>query len=127
MWRMLLGLFLVAHGLIHAAIWATPKSADAPFDAARSWLLNGLGTGAPTVRTISVVLALIATLGFVTAGLGLLFHASWWAVVAAGSAAGSFLLIALFFNPWLIVGLGLEVAIVAGLLVAGWPSRTPLT
>jgi hypothetical protein len=79
------------------------------------------------MRTTSVALALIATVGFVAAGLGLLVNAGWWAASAVGSAAASFLLIALFFNPWLIVGLGLEVVIIAALLVAGWPGRTPLT
>jgi hypothetical protein len=42
MWRVLFIVFLIAHGAIHLAIWATPAPDDAtaPFDASHSWLLG---------------------------------------------------------------------------------------
>lgn len=127
MWSLLLGLFLVAHGLVHAAIWASPAAANAqPFDPAHSWLLNGLGAGRPAAHTISRLLALTAAAGFVVGGVGLLVHVGWWGAFAAGSAAVSLLLMVLYFNRWLIVGLGIELAIIGALLLAGWPSTTPL-
>lgn len=45
MWRFLFIAFLIAHGGIHVAIWATPKPNDqeAPFDASHSWLLGNEG------------------------------------------------------------------------------------
>jgi hypothetical protein len=38
--RILLGAFIVAHGLLTAVIWLSPPNADAPFRATRSWLLG---------------------------------------------------------------------------------------
>lgn len=42
MWRSLFIAFLVAHGLVHLAIWLMPKPADdkAPFDPDHSWLVG---------------------------------------------------------------------------------------
>jgi len=45
MWRLILGLFLIAHSLIHAAEWLAPlpqDDGDVPFDPKRSWLMSGL-------------------------------------------------------------------------------------
>ena len=36
----LAGLFLVAHGLVHLAVWPAPPKEDAPFDPGHSWLLG---------------------------------------------------------------------------------------
>jgi hypothetical protein len=33
------GLFLIAHGLVHLAVWL-PEPKDAPFDPGHSWLLG---------------------------------------------------------------------------------------
>src|SRR5215211_4090808 len=38
--RVLLGAFIVAHGLLTALIWASSPKADAPFRATHSWLLG---------------------------------------------------------------------------------------
>jgi hypothetical protein len=125
-WRVLLGLFLVAHGLIHAAIWVTPKPTDPkapPFDASRSWLLNALGVGESGARALRVVLALAATAGFAAAGLAVLFGAGWWRPLAVVSAAVSLVLMLVYFNSWLLLGVAIDVGIIAVLLVAGWPSK----
>jgi hypothetical protein len=39
MWRFVFIAFLIAHGGVHVAIWATPKPEDqkVPFDASHSW------------------------------------------------------------------------------------------
>jgi hypothetical protein len=40
--RVLLSLFFIAHGLVHAAIWAPKNDPEkTPFDASHSWLLGG--------------------------------------------------------------------------------------
>jgi hypothetical protein len=96
--RVLLGAFIVAHGLLTAFIWVSPARADAPFRATHSWLLGD-------ARPLGMVIALVAAAGFVLAGVGLISQESWWAL----------LLMALFFNPWLLAG----IAISAGILYAG--------
>ena len=44
MWRFIFIAFLIAHGLVHVAMWVfVPKPApgkEAPFDASHSWLLG---------------------------------------------------------------------------------------
>jgi hypothetical protein len=122
MWRLMLGLFLVAHGLVHLAVWALPTGGtDQPFDPHRSWLLGGLGKGPD--HWISTALAITAAAFFIAAGYGLVGQHQVWRLLAVVAAMVSLVLIATFFNPWLVVGLGLEVAILTALLWADWPGE----
>jgi hypothetical protein len=73
MLRVLLGAFIVAHGLLTAFIWISPPKADAPFRATHSWLLGD-------ARPVAVVVALVAAAGFVLAGVGVIADQAWWAV-----------------------------------------------
>lgn len=76
MWRWGVGLFLIEHGLIHAAMWLAPLPHGenaAPFDPKHSWLMSG-AINNDLVRILSVVLAAIAAIGFVGGGLGLFAH-----------------------------------------------------
>jgi hypothetical protein len=123
MWRWLIGLFLVSHGLIHAAVHLAPTDASSPFDPADSWLLGGLGLGDGAARTLSVVLASATALGFVLVGLGLLAHQEWWRPAPVVAAAVGLVLLALYFNPWLSMGLAINAVVLASLLWARWPSE----
>ncbi|MGH8944930.1 MAG: hypothetical protein ACRDVL_02130 [Acidimicrobiia bacterium] len=96
MWRFLFVAFLVAHGGIHLAIWATPVNPEVPFDATRSWLLGNQ-------RALAMVLAIAIAAVLVAAGLGLWAHADWWRPVAVVGLAGSLGLMVLFFNPWFLL------------------------
>jgi hypothetical protein len=106
--RVLLGAFIVAHGLLSAFIWVSPANANAPFRASNSWLVGD-------ARPVGVVIALVAAAGFVLAGIGIITHQAWWAVTGTGAGAVALLLMTLFFNPWLLAGM----AISAGILYAG--------
>ncbi len=106
--RFLLGGFVVAHGLVTAAIWVTPAKGGEPFRATHSWLLGD-------ARSPAVVLALVAAAGFVLAGCGYLAQQSWWEVFAIGAGSVALMLMALYFNPWLPAG----IAISGGVLYAG--------
>jgi hypothetical protein len=120
MWRILFISFLAAHGLVHIAVWAMPKSADGkepPFDAAHSWLLGD-------ARSLAISLAIVSAALFVVAALGVFGHADWRrsvGVVAGGVSIG---LITLFFNPWLLAGWGLSAGLIAGIVWFAWPSQT---
>lgn len=106
--RLLLGAFVVAHGLVTAAVWATPAKGGEPFRATHSWLLGD-------VKPLALALALVAAMGFVLAGVGFLAHQSWWGAFGIGAGAVALVLMALFFNPWLLAG----IAISGGVLYAG--------
>jgi hypothetical protein len=108
MLRMILGAVVIAHGLITAAIWTAPARKDAPFDASHSWLLGD-------VRVISVILGILVGAAFVATGVGLLGNVTWWPTSAVIAGLGGVVLMVVWFNAWLILGL----AISAAVLVAG--------
>jgi hypothetical protein len=99
----LAGVFLIAHGLVHGAVWLAPHPQDTPFDPCKSWLLGPIG---PLARA----LAGAAGLGFVVVGTVTLADGG----AAAGAAAAalvSLLLVALTFNRWLSGAVAINVAI----------------
>jgi hypothetical protein len=106
--RFLLGGFVVAHGLVTAAIWVTPAKGGEPFRATHSWLLGD-------ARSVAVTLAVVVAAGFVVAGGGYLAQQSWWELFAIGAGSVALVLMALYFNPWLLAG----IAISGGVLYAG--------
>ena len=118
--RTLIGLFLVAHGLVTALIWGSPKAAvvegqwQAP-DPSHSWLLGN-------VRTLSVVLGLAIGAALAITGFGFLTHQTWWPVVGVAAAASSLLLFALFFTPWWLAGIAISAALVVAAVRTGFTS-----
>lgn len=98
MLRVLLGLFVVAHGLVTFGIWAAPVTEKAPFNPSHSWLLGD-------ARTLAVALAVVAAVAFVATGGGLLAQQDWWAAAAVAAGAAAVVLMALYFNPWLSAGI----------------------
>jgi len=124
MWRLLLGGFFVAHGLVHAAVWAIPpKEGGMPFDPKHSWALSALGLG-QSARSLAVTSAVLATAAFVVVGIGVWAGQGWWRPLAIGSAAGSFALMVLYFHPWLSMGVLLDVGILSALVWTTWPWAT---
>jgi hypothetical protein len=105
MMRWIAGAFIVAHGLVTAGIWSAPAKADAPFQAAHSWLLGD-------TRGLATVVAIAAALGFVLAGIGVVSHQTWWAGFGIAAGALAVLLMVVYFDPWLIVGIAISAAIV---------------
>jgi hypothetical protein len=121
MWRFVFIAFLILHGAIHAAIWATPKQEgrDIPFDASHSWLLGGQ-------RALAMTMALAVAGLLVASGIGLWVHAEWWRPVAVTGLAGSFILMALYFNSWFLPIQAVNLALVATLVWGTWPTRSML-
>ncbi|VXC22008.1 conserved membrane hypothetical protein [Arthrobacter sp. 9AX] len=108
----LAGLFLVAHGLVHAGIWCTPfDPAKAPFDPRHSWLAARLGLAGPA-RRVSVMLALAAAILFVISGLSVIANAPWAGAVAIVAAGVSLALTVLVFHRWLSLNLLINTAII---------------
>ena len=110
--RILIGVLLVLHGVIHGILAVIPnpdaaKPVAATFfsEWARSWLQSGLSGRA--LQTIAIALAVIAGVGFFAAGLAMfdffLPH-DWWRALAIASSAVSLVLCMLFWNVYLIVG-----------------------
>jgi len=101
----LAGLFLVAHGLVHIAVWLAPQPPDAPFDSHRSWLLGDVGGP-------SRGLAVTASVLLVASGILVLAGADAGAGVAVAGAAVSLALVVLTFHPWFIAAVAINLAII---------------
>lgn len=127
----LLAGLLLAHGWVHLMfVFPMPARAAAtaggpawPFDLGQSWLIRGLGLEGGLVRALGIGLmaftcacSLLAAL----ATVGLVVTAGWWAALVLGAAAGSFLLLALAWSPLLLLGLGIDLALVWLALWSGW-------
>jgi len=121
MWRFVFIAFLILHGALHAAIWATPKQEgrDIPFDASHSWLLGGQ-------RALAVAMALAVAGLLVASGAGLWAHAEWWRPVAVTGLTGSFILMVLYFTPWFLLIQAVNLALVAALVWGAWPTKSML-
>ena len=130
--KIIIGLFLIAHGLVHVGLAAAPdpnesESKPGAFFTApqRSWLLPQLGLKPAAIRWIGILLVVFTTLGFVLAGLGVFGVpglAESWRTIAVVSAVLSLLLLLLFWHPWIILGGLIDVGIIFSLVWADWPS-----
>ena len=125
--KTIVAIFLILHGLVHAilAMVPNPDSADPVFATffSRSWLLSGLGLSESAAKPMAIILAAMATIGFIAAGLGLLdilVPFDWWRTLAIASAVVSLLLLLLFWHPYVIVGVVIDVVILFGLIFTDW-------
>ena len=102
--RWLFGLFLIAHGLVHAAIWLAPATQEAPFDVRRTRLFGDIGA-------FGTALGLLAGTAFVMAGSAYLTAVAWWPGVLALAAGFSVAVLLVTFTKWWLLALAIDVAV----------------
>jgi hypothetical protein len=125
--NVLLAAFLAAHGLIHVSYLAPapPRTAGGPewpFEVTQSWLVTGLGLDAAAMRPLATVLVLVtaaALLGAAAVALGWLPSSLWLPLLVVGTS-GSLVTLGLFFHPWLVAGIAIDLVLLWATLVAGW-------
>ena len=132
--RILIGVLLLLHGVIHGILAVLPNpEADQPIVAtfftgwAGSWLRNLFSGGA--LQVIALVLAAIAGIGFLAAGLAMfdvLLPHEWWRALAIAASVVSLVLCALFWNIYLIVGPVVAIAIIVLVGLLQWPAEATL-
>lgn len=127
--------FLLAHAAIHAGFLApAPRTATDgptwPFALDRSWLLGRSGIDATTARAFAATLVAVTLGGFglaAVATLGWLPVELWTASLTIG-AVGSLALLTVFFHPWLVLGVAIDLVLIGLVLLAGWtPGELPGT
>jgi len=135
LFRVLIALFLVAHGLVHVTMAVVPlpqpgaqrtpfwpswwRSAVDP-----AWPISRLVANTGVVRGLGTLLWLAAVIGFAAAGLGLLGVPglrAGWVTLAVGAAAASLLMHVFYWHPWLVVGGLLDLAVLAAIRM-NWPA-----
>jgi hypothetical protein len=126
--NLLIGAFLAAHGLIHLSFVAPapPRTAGGPewpFETARSWLVTGMGLDPAAVRASATALVVVSVALLVAAGLatnGWLVPAEWWPGLTVSGAAASLVTLMLFFHPWLLLGVAIDLALLWAVFIGGW-------
>jgi hypothetical protein len=89
--KWLAGSFLLAHAVVHLAVWATPGTTAQPFDPRRSWLAARVGVE-DRARALAAAAAVAAAITFTIAGIGMIADAGWAPGAAVVGAAVSLLL-----------------------------------
>ena len=131
MWQIVIGVFLVLHGLVHllysgqsARLFELQPGMVWPDG---SWAFSRILGDEPT-RVLASILCVLITAGFVAGGIGIFVSQAWWRPVVVGSAAFSAAIFILFWDGHLqalanrgLIGILINLAILAALLVIRWP------
>lgn len=120
--HILFGLFLMAHGWVHATyFYPKPDDPSYPFDLSKGWFAQVVGDWG---KNIGVALALITVATLLLAGFGVfgwLGLGDYWRVLATTGLVSSTLLLILFWHPWLILGFVFNALLLVGMYQFGWP------
>jgi hypothetical protein len=134
--RILIGLILIAHGLMTMSLATVPPPASGalrtPFfpswwraSVDPLWPVMKLGLPEPLVRTIGWLLWAAILALFTLAGAGLLGFpglTAIWQPIAAVAAGLSLVLLVLFWHTWLVLGIVINLVILLGVFL-GWFTR----
>ncbi len=125
-------LFIVLHGLVHLLYFGQSvrrfelKPGMAWPDG--SWAFSKL-LGDTTTRTLASIACVIAAIGFIAGGIGVLFSLTWWRPLIVAAAIFSVVAYVLFWNGKLrqlsdqgFIAILINLAILAAILVFQWPS-----
>ena len=129
--RVLIGIFVIVHGLVHLW-WVALSQRLVKFEPQMGWtgesriFTRTLGDSA--TRLLATVLLVLATVGFVAGGLGILTGREWWRSVTVASAVPSTAIVVLFWDGSLVmivqkglVAFLINVVILVATLVLKWP------
>ena len=121
--KLLLGFLFAAHGVIHLG-YVTPAPSDPnyPFSLDKSWLVAGVGLNESFVHTLGTLLAILTVAGYALAGLsaaGIVVPHAWWQSLTIVASVASLLLLIFFWHNWLIVGVLIDIALLA-LIATNW-------
>jgi hypothetical protein len=125
--RLLIAGVLLAHAAIHLGFVSPRPPATAegpawPFELGRSWILGPLGVDSELDRLLGTALVAVTIAGFALAALAALgvAPAGIWPVAIVIGAVASIGVLAVFFHPWLVLGVAIDAALLWAVLVASW-------
>jgi uncharacterized membrane protein YphA (DoxX/SURF4 family) len=131
--RIILGAFLVLHGLVHLLYFGQSQRI---FELQPgmvwpdgSWAFSRF-LGEATTRNLASILLILAAIGLVVGGIGIFAKQAWWRPVVVGVAAFSAVFYLLFWDGalqnldnkgW--IGILINLVILAAVLVFQWPNQ----
>ncbi|MGD8474979.1 MAG: hypothetical protein PVH95_06445 [Anaerolineae bacterium] len=133
--RALVAAVLFIHGIGHATgIIPALQLFEVKNWNSRSWLLTPI-LGETVSRILSIILFLIALIGFIGSTLALLdwvIPHDWWRMLALVSSVISIVTIVLFWNAFVtffpnkVGAFGVDIAVLVCLLILNWPTEAAL-
>jgi hypothetical protein len=128
----ILAALILGHGLVHALYLVPPPDPPAgrpgqrwPFDLGRSWLVAL--AGARRGRRLAVILVGVIVAASILAALATVgvLPIAWWSALVVLAAVASLILLVLAFDLQLILGIGIDVALLAVVLAGAWTPAVP--
>jgi hypothetical protein len=127
MLRFIIGVFIVLHGLVHLLYfgqsWRLFELQPGMTWPDGSWAFSGL-LGDSATRLLASIACLLAAMGFVAGGTGILVRQAWWRPVVVSAAAFSAVVFVLFWNGQMQkldnqggIGLLINIAILAAVVI----------
>lgn len=131
MLRIILGVFVVLHGLVHLLYfgqsWRLFALQPGMVWPDGSWAFSRL-LGNEATRALAAVFLVLAAIGFVAGGAGILVKQAWWRPVVVGAAIFSAVTFLLFWDGALQnlddkggIGLLINAIILTAVLLFQWP------
>jgi uncharacterized membrane protein YphA (DoxX/SURF4 family) len=130
--RFVFGVFIMLHGLVHLLYFG--QSARY-FDLKPrmlwpdgSWAFSRL-LGNEAARNLASISLILAAMGLIVGGIGILASQAWWRPVVVGAAAFSSITYIIFWNGRMqnldaqgVVGILIDISILLAVLILRWPS-----
>jgi hypothetical protein len=131
MLKILVGVFMVLHGLVHMLYFGQSgrffELQTGMVWPDGSWAFSRL-LGEEATRWLASTACVLAAIGFVVGGVGIFVSQAWWRSVVVGAAVFSGVIFILFWDGGLQnlddkggIGLLIDVAILVGVLLFNWP------
>jgi len=132
MLRIIVGMFMVLHGLVHLFCFGQSRrlfelQADMVWPDG-SWAFSKL-LGKKATRLLASIVCVLAAISFVAGGIGILLKQSWWQPIVVGSAAFSAAIFVLFWDGRMqkltekgLVAILINGFILVAVLVFQWPN-----
>ena len=129
--KFVFGVFIILHGMIHLLYFGQSARFFELIPGmawpGESWAFSKL-LGNEAARNLASVSLILAAMGLVVGGIGILANQAWWLPVVVGAASFSSIVYILFWNGGMksldgqgLVGILINVAILLAVLVFRWP------
>ena len=128
----ILAAVILGHGLVHALFLVPPPDPPAgrpgprwPFELGRSWLVAL--AGARRGRRLAMILVGVVVAASILASLATVgaLSVDWWSALLVLAALASLLLLVLAFDIQLVLGIGIDVALLLVVATGAWRPTAP--